>query len=75
MHLPDSVAGPDAGLGGVVYDKGALFMRTIEQTVGRERFDTWLRQWFDNHAFQPATSALILADLKANLVKGDKALG
>ena len=74
LHLPDSVAGPDAGLGGVVYDKGALFMRTIEQTVGRERFDAWLRQWFDNHAFQPATSALILADLKTNLVKGDSAL-
>ena len=74
LHLPDSVAGPDAGLGGVIYDKGALFMRTVEQTVGRERFDAWLRQWFDNHAFQPATSALILADMKANLVKGDTAL-
>ena len=74
LHLPDSVAGPDAGLGGVVYDKGALFMRTVERTVGRERFDAWLRQWFDNHAFQPATSALILADLKTNLVKGDAAL-
>src|SRR5690349_12256804 len=74
LHLPDSIAGPDAGLGGVIYDKGALFMRTIEQTVGRERFDAWLRQWFDNHAFQPATSAMILADLKANLVKGDAAL-
>lgn len=74
LHLPDSVAGPDAGLTGVVYDKGALFFRTIEQTVGRERFDAWLRQWFDNHAFQPATSAMILADLNRNLIKGDTAL-
>jgi len=74
LHLPDTVAGPDAGLGGVVYDKGALFFRTIEQTVGRDRFDAWLRQWFDNHAFQPATSAMILADLNQNLVKGDTAL-
>jgi aminopeptidase N len=74
LHLPDSVAGPDSGLGGVIYDKGAEFMRTIEQTVGRERFDAWLRQWFDNHAFQPATSAMILADLNANLVKGDPVL-
>ena len=75
LHLPDSVAGPDAGLTGIVYDKGALFMRTIEQAAGRERFDGWLRQWFDNHAFQPATSAMILADLNANLVRGDAALG
>ncbi|QDM41796.1 M1 family metallopeptidase [Altererythrobacter sp. TH136] len=74
LHLPDSVAGPDAGLGGVIYDKGAVFMRTVETIVGRPRFDAWLRQWFDNHAFQPATSAMILADMKANLVGNDPAL-
>ncbi|WP_126176485.1 M1 family metallopeptidase [Tsuneonella rigui] len=74
LHLPDSVAGPDAGLGGVIYDKGAEFMRTVETIVGRPRFDAWLRQWFDNHAFQPATSAMILADMKANLVGNDPAL-
>lgn len=74
LHLPDGVAGPEAGLTGVIYDKGAVFMRTMEQTVGRERFDAWLRQWFDNHAFQPATSAMILADLNRNLVRGDTAL-
>jgi leukotriene-A4 hydrolase len=74
LHLPDAVAGPDAGLGGVIYDKGAEFMRTVETAVGRERFDAWLRQWFDNHAFQPATSAMILADMKANLMGNDPAL-
>ncbi len=74
LHLPDSVAGPDGGLGGVIYDKGANFMRTVETTVGRPRFDAWLRRWFDNHAFQPATSAMILADMKANLVGNDPAL-
>ncbi len=74
LHLPEGVAGPEAGLTGVIYDKGAVFMRTIEQTVGRTRFDDWLRQWFDNHAFQPATSAMILEDLNRNLVRGDTAL-
>jgi aminopeptidase N len=53
------------------YDKGALFLHTIEQIVGRERFDTWLQSWFDRHAFQPATSEMFLADLRANLVRGD----
>ena len=43
-------------------------------TVGRERFDAWLKGWFDRHAFQPVTSAIFLADLRQNLVKGDKAL-
>jgi hypothetical protein len=69
--LPHSVADPGAGESGIVYDKGAAFMRTVETIAGRERFDTWLRQWFDRHAFQPATSAMLLADMRANLVRGD----
>ena len=38
------------------------------------RFDAWLKGWFDRHAFQPVTSAMLLADMRQNLVKGDKAL-
>src|SRR5690606_28386977 len=68
------LARPDGGESGIIYDKGAAFMRTVETIVGREKFDAWLRQWFDNHAFEPATSALILADMRENLVKGDAAL-
>jgi leukotriene-A4 hydrolase len=74
LHLPPDLGVPDGGESGIVYDKGALFLRTIEHIAGRERLDAWLRQWFDAHAFQPATSALILADLRANLVKGDAEL-
>jgi aminopeptidase N len=74
LHLPPAEAVPDGGESGIIYDKGAVFMRTVETVVGREKFDGWLRQWFDNHAFQPATSAMILADMRANLVKGDAEL-
>lgn len=74
LHLPPAEAVPDGGEAGIVYDKGALFLRTVEGIVGREKFDAWLRAWFDNHAFQPATSALMLADMRANLVKGDAEL-
>ncbi|MEA3014170.1 MAG: leukotriene-A4 hydrolase [Sphingomonadales bacterium] len=72
LHNPDESG--DGGASGIVYDKGALFLRTMERTIGRERFDAWLRSYFDRHAFQPMTSARFLADLRANLVKGDKAL-
>jgi hypothetical protein len=72
-RLHDDSEGGD-GASGIVYDKGATFLRTIERTVGRERFDAYLRSYFDRHAFQPMTSARFLADLRANLVKGDKAL-
>ncbi|WFL77745.1 M1 family metallopeptidase [Altererythrobacter arenosus] len=56
---------------GIAYDKGSFFLRTLERQVGRERFDAWLRQWFDKHAFQPATSAMIYEDLKTNLAKDE----
>jgi len=65
---------PDGGTSGIVYDKGAAFLRAIEQVVGRARWDAYLRSYFDRHAFQPMTSARFLADLRANLVRGDAAL-
>jgi leukotriene-A4 hydrolase len=74
LHLPPEEATPEGGRSGIVYDKGAAFLRTVETIVGRERFDTWLRRWFDEHAFQAATSAMLLADMRANLVRGDASL-
>jgi len=62
------------GASGIVYDKGSIFLRTIERAVGRQRFDAYLRSYFDRHAFQPMTSARFLADLRAQLVRGDEAL-
>ncbi len=55
----------------IAYDKGAFFLRTVERIVGRTRFDAWLRQWFDNHAFQPATSEMFHKDMMVNLVQGE----
>jgi hypothetical protein len=74
LHLDLKGRHPDDGLTDIAYEKGAAFLRMIEANVGRERFDAWLKGWFDRHRFQPVTSALFLADLRANLVKGDAAL-
>ncbi|TIX49795.1 M1 family metallopeptidase [Alteraurantiacibacter aquimixticola] len=60
--------------GEAIYDKGTVFLRTVEGIIGRERFDPWLRQWFDAHAFQPATSEMFIADLRENLIQGDEEL-
>jgi len=65
---------PGATAGQLDYFKGSTLLRTIEQTVGRTRFDAYLRSYFDRHAFQPQTSAGFLADIRRNLIKGDKAL-
>src|SRR6218665_90576 len=72
LHDPSDDA--DGGSSGIVYDKGAIFLRTLERILGRARFDAWLRSYFDRHAFQPMTSARFLADLRANLIRGDRAL-
>ena len=74
LHLQPSEANPDGGASGIVYDKGSIFLRTMEKLVGREKFDAWLRSYFDRFAFQPMTSAKFLADFRAHLVKDDKAL-
>lgn len=71
LHQP---IGTESAGSAIVYNKGAAFLRTLEHAVGRAKFDAWLRSWFDRHAFQPATSAMILADLRANLIKGDAGL-
>jgi hypothetical protein len=74
LHIELKGRNPDDGLTDIAYEKGAAFLRTIEAAVGRERFDAWLKGWFDRHRFQPVTSAIFLADLRQHLVKGDKAL-
>ncbi len=65
---------PDDVASDIAYEKGAAFLRTIEAIVGRDRFDEWLKGWFDRHAFQPVTSTLFLDDIRKNLVRGDQRL-
>lgn len=65
---------PGATFGQLDYFKGSTFLRTIERIVGRQRWDAYLRGYFDRHAFQPQTTAGFLADLRTHLVKGDAGL-
>jgi aminopeptidase N len=46
----------------LAYDKGALFLRTLELTYGRDVFDRFLRGWFDRHAFQAVNSRQFKAE-------------
>jgi leukotriene-A4 hydrolase len=57
-HLYIDLAGrdPDDGMTTVAYEKGSLFLQMLERATGRERFDPFLKTWFENHAFQPVTT-------------------
>jgi leukotriene-A4 hydrolase len=59
---------PDEGLTNVAYEKGAAFLQTIERIVGRERFDAWLKGYFERNAFRPMTTELFLEDIRTHLV-------
>ncbi|MFN3537515.1 MAG: M1 family metallopeptidase, partial [Brevundimonas sp.] len=74
LHLNLAGRDPDEGMTAIAYDKGAFFLRTIERTVGRERFDGWLRGYFDRNAYRPMTTAMFLADIREHLIAGDAAL-
>lgn len=62
---------PDEGLTDIAYEKGAHFLRRIEETAGRAKLDTFLRRYFDEHAFQTMSTGQFLQYLDAKLLKGD----
>ncbi|HEY4575700.1 MAG TPA: M1 family metallopeptidase [Thermoanaerobaculia bacterium] len=64
---------PDEVTGDVAYEKGALFLRTLEAGVGREKFDAFLRAYFDTFAFQSMDSVRFVQYLKQNLLGGEEA--
>ena len=65
---------PDDGISQIPYVKGYAFLRVIENAVGREKFDPFIKNYFDSHAFQSITTEDFVKYLNENLIKGDKAL-
>lgn len=59
---------PDDGLTGIPYDKGYFFLRLIEETVGREQWDNFLKEYFDKYAFEVMTTDKFLAELRSELL-------
>jgi len=74
LHVDLAGRDPDEGFTGVPYTKGALLLRTIEAAVGRERFDGFLRAYFDEHAFRSIITADFLGYLNANLPEAAQAV-
>ncbi len=52
----------------VPFEKGALFLLSLEQAFGRTAFDAFLRGYFDHFAFQSITTRQFLEYLRANLL-------
>ena len=65
---------PDDGLTDIAYEKGALFLIHIERIVGREKFDEFLKNYFQSNAFKTMDTKGFIAYLNSNLIKNDKAI-
>jgi leukotriene-A4 hydrolase len=59
---------------GLAYPKGAWLLHTLEERAGREVFDPFLRGWFDQHAFQSATTEEFVDYLHKNLLAKNPAI-
>ena len=60
---------PDDVFSNIPYEKGALFLRELEQQVGRANFDAFLKQYFKIFAFQSITTDQFIAYLDDTLLK------
>jgi leukotriene A-4 hydrolase/aminopeptidase len=66
---------PDEALTDIAYEKGALFLKTAENEVGRKRWDKFLRTYFDRFAFQSMSSKQFVKYFNQHLIQGDTVLG
>lgn len=62
---------PDEGLTDIAYEKGALFLIHIERAVGREKFDAFLKNYFQTNAFKTMDTKGFINYLNTSLIKGD----
>ncbi len=68
QHLYVDLAGRDPDEApGIVYEKGALFLRLLEETAGRERWDNFLRTYFNTFAFKPMDTKIFVEYLTTQL--------
>jgi aminopeptidase N len=68
LKLDLSNKNPDDGMNSIAYDKGYLFLRTLEDTVGRDKFDAFLKNYFKTNAFSTVTTEGFVDYLNSNLL-------
>jgi leukotriene-A4 hydrolase len=64
----------DNGLSDIPYEKGALFLRLLEEKFGRKTWDVFLNKYFETHAFSTITTEAFLEFLDQELIQGDTVL-
>lgn len=60
---------PDDGMTAIAYIKGALFLQTLEEKVGRDKFDAFVKAYFVAHKFQTLTTETFISYLNYYLLE------
>jgi leukotriene-A4 hydrolase len=68
LHINLDGRDPDSAVTQVPYIKGALFLKSLEEAFGRERFDEYLRKYFEHFAFKSVTTEEAIRFLRENLL-------
>lgn len=58
---------PDDGMTSIAYDKGYFFLRLLEETVGRDKFDAFLKDYFTSNSFKTMTTKGFIERLQTQL--------
>lgn len=64
---------PGDAFSNIPYEKGAVFLRMLEENIGRQKFDSFTNAYFTANAFVPMTTEKCLAFMDKNLFNGDTA--
>lgn len=60
---------PDDGMTTIAYVKGALFLKTLEELVGRDQFDPFIKAYFADHQFETLTTEEFVVYLNEHLLE------
>ena len=59
---------PDDAMTDIAYEKGYFFLRMLEENIGRDKMDEFLKKYFKDHKFQTIVTEEFLSYLKENLL-------
>ena len=59
---------PDDAMNDIAYEKGYFFLRMLEENIGRDKMDEFLKKYFNDHKFQTIVTEEFLSYLKENLL-------
>lgn len=60
---------PDEGMTQIAYEKGAFFLRMLEEKAGRDKFDAFLKSWFEKNKFKTVVTEDFVEFLNKELIE------